>query len=46
MNLKKIAASALLSASLVTFGAADVVLDAVPVVHAQRYAWQDLGRLR
>ncbi|SEH33025.1 hypothetical protein [Selenomonas sp. KH1T6] len=35
MNLKKIAASVLLSASLITFGGADVVLDAVPVVHAE-----------
>ncbi len=34
MNLKKIVASAVLSASLLTFGAADAVLDTQPVAQA------------
>ncbi len=34
MNLKKIVASAVLSASLLTFGAADTVLDTQPVAQA------------
>lgn len=34
MNLKKIIASAVLSASLITFGAADCVMNTAPVAHA------------
>ncbi len=34
MNFKKIIASAILSASLLTFGAADQIMDTQPVAHA------------